>query len=125
MGSLLLMQNKDMDKFVRKVNADIHGGGQAWVLYDSHTLTLFSYSQGITALIKLNKMSKIIIFLIVSFIKIYKYMISPILGNRCRYMPTCSEYFQEALEVHGLIKGLRLSVKRILSCHPIKYLGGS
>ena len=52
-------------------------------------------------------------------------MISPILGNRCRYMPTCSEYFQEALEVHGLIKGLRLSVKRILSCHPIKYLGGS
>ena len=70
-------------------------------------------------------MSKIIIFFIVSFIKIYKYIISPILGNRCRYMPTCSEYFQEALKVHGVIKGLNLGVKRILSCHPIKYLGGS
>lgn len=55
MGRLLPMQNKDMDKFVRKVNADIQGGGQAWVFYDPQTLKLFSYRQGSTALKKLKK----------------------------------------------------------------------
>ena len=69
-------------------------------------------------------MSKLIIFLTVSIIKFYKYFISPILGNRCRYLPTCSEYFIEAVDVHGVSKGYKLGAKRILSCHPIKILGG-
>ena len=51
-------------------------------------------------------------------------MISPLLGHSCRYMPTCSEYSIEALKTFGLIKGLFLILKRILSCHPIKILGG-
>ena len=49
---------------------------------------------------------------------------SPILGNKCRYLPTCSEYYIESLKVHGLIKGSYLGFKRIMSCHPFKILGG-
>ena len=51
-------------------------------------------------------------------------MISPLFGPSCRYMPTCSEYSIEALKTFGFIKGSFLSLKRILSCHPIKFLGG-
>ncbi len=65
-------------------------------------------------------MKKVLILII----KFYKFLISPILGNRCRFLPTCSEYFIEALEKHGFIKGFILGSKRILSCHPIKILGG-
>ena len=61
---------------------------------------------------------------LINFIKGYKYLISPLLGQSCRYLPTCSEYSIEALKTHGLFKGLFLSLKRIFSCHPIKFLGG-
>ena len=63
----------------------------------------------------------------VIFIKIiigYKFFISPLFGHSCRYLPTCSEYSIEALKEFGLAKGTFLSLKRILSCHPIKFLGG-
>tara|TARA_B000000437_G_scaffold209498_1_gene178624 strand:- start:454 stop:693 length:240 start_codon:yes stop_codon:yes gene_type:complete len=60
----------------------------------------------------------IFVYLLIKFIKIYKFLISPLLGNSCRYFPTCSEYSIEALKTYGLFKGLLLSVKRILSCHP-------
>ena len=66
----------------------------------------------------------IIINFLIKIIKGYKYLISPLLGNSCRYLPTCSEYSIEALKKYGLFKGLILSLKRILSCHPIKILGG-
>ena len=56
--------------------------------------------------------------IIIKFIKIYKFLISPLLGNSCRYLPTCSEYSIDALKTFGLGKGLFLSIKRILSCHP-------
>ena len=56
--------------------------------------------------------------------KIYKYLVSPLIGHSCRYLPTCSEYSIEALKTFGFFKGLFISVKRILSCHPIKFLGG-
>ena len=69
-------------------------------------------------------MTKFIIFLLIWIIKSYQYLISPLLGNRCRYLPTCSEYFIESLKVHGLIKGSTLGFKRILRCHPFKILGG-
>ncbi len=63
--------------------------------------------------------------ILINIIKIYQYFISPLLGNRCRFLPTCSEYLIEALKTYGLIKGLKLGSKRILKCHPIKSLGGS
>ena len=62
--------------------------------------------------------------ILINFIKAYKFIISPMLGNSCRYLPTCSEYSIEALKTYGLIKGSLISFKRILSCHPIKILGG-
>lgn len=51
-------------------------------------------------------------------IKIYQWVISPILGPKCRYTPTCSHYAAEALKKYGPIKGIWLSIKRIAKCHP-------
>ena len=67
---------------------------------------------------------KILIKIIIKIIKFYQYLISPLLGNNCRYLPTCSEYFVECLKEYGLIKGFFKGAKRVLSCHPIKFLGG-
>jgi putative membrane protein insertion efficiency factor len=60
----------------------------------------------------------IITHILIKFIKIYKYFISPFIGPSCRYLPTCSEYSIEALKTYGFSKGLILSFKRIMSCHP-------
>ena len=57
-------------------------------------------------------------YTLIKIIKGYKYLISPLLGHSCRYLPTCSEYSIEALREFGFIKGGWLSIKRILSCHP-------
>ena len=56
--------------------------------------------------------------LLLALIRIYKYVISPLLGRRCRFFPSCSEYAAEALEKHGALKGARLGLKRISRCHP-------
>ena len=61
---------------------------------------------------------------LIKIIKGYKFLISPLLVNSCRYLPTCSEYSIEALKNYGFLKGTYMSIKRILSCHPIKFLGG-
>ena len=66
-------------------------------------------------------MTKILILII----KLYKYFISPLLGNNCRFFPTCSEYFIEALKNQGFKKGFVTGSKRILKCHPFKKLGGN
>ena len=55
---------------------------------------------------------------IICIIKLYQFIISPILKSNCRYLPTCSEYAVSALKEHGLFKGLYYALKRILSCHP-------
>jgi hypothetical protein len=67
---------------------------------------------------------KIITYLLIKIIKIYQLIISPYLGNNCRYMPTCSEYFIDSLKNHGFVNGTLIGIKRILSCHPIEFLGG-
>lgn len=51
-------------------------------------------------------------------IAIYRYFISPVLPSSCRYYPSCSQYSQEAIQTHGILRGLCLSAKRIFSCHP-------
>ena len=95
---------------------------------------------------------KIFSMLTISVVKIYKFFISPLLGNNCRflptcseyciealekkgffvgifltnncrYLPTCSEYFIDSLKEYGTIKGTLKGFKRILKCHPIKFLG--
>ena len=60
----------------------------------------------------------IITQILIKLIKIYKLLISPLTGHSCRYLPTCSDYCMEALKTFGLLKGLLLSLKRILSCNP-------
>ena len=66
----------------------------------------------------------ILTYILIKLIKVYKFLISPLIGPSCRYMPTCSEYSIEALKAFGFFKGSFLSLKRILSCHPIRFLGG-
>ena len=63
-------------------------------------------------------------YLLIKIIKVYQIAISPYLGNNCRYLPTCSEYFIDSLKEYGVVKGTLIGIKRILSCHPIKFLGG-
>ena len=67
----------------------------------------------------------ILTYILINLIKCYRYLVSPLLGQSCRYLPTCSEYTKEAIITHGIIKGLAYGLKRILRCHPIKFLGGS
>lgn len=57
-------------------------------------------------------------------IKAYQYLLSPLLGNNCRFNPTCSFYAIEAINRFGVIKGCWLTSKRILKCHPLN-AGGS
>lgn len=52
------------------------------------------------------------------FIKLYTFLLSPILGKNCRFHPTCSAYAHQSLERHGVLKGLYLAITRIFSCHP-------
>ncbi len=55
---------------------------------------------------------------ILGAIRVYQALLSPILGTGCRFYPTCSVYTYEAIERHGILKGTRLGVKRLLRCHP-------
>ena len=59
-------------------------------------------------------MKKILLLII----RAYQLILSPLLGNNCRYYPTCSCYTHTAIEYHGAIKGSYLGIKRILRCHP-------
>ncbi len=61
---------------------------------------------------------KAAIFPFVLLIKFYRSCISPLTPPSCRFTPTCSEYALQAFQKHGLFKGLYLSVRRILRCHP-------
>ena len=62
--------------------------------------------------------------LLILLIKFYKYFISPYFPSNCRYLPTCSDYFIDSIKLNGALKGMLLGLKRILRCHPIKFLGG-
>ena len=64
-------------------------------------------------------MKKIIIYLI----KFYQITLSPLLGSNCRFQPTCSQYMIEAINLHGVLKGLSLGFKRISKCHPLGHKG--
>lgn len=57
-------------------------------------------------------------YVVISFIKLYQKIISPLTPPSCRFYPTCSHYGVEAVEKHGALKGTYLAVKRILRCHP-------
>ena len=56
--------------------------------------------------------------LLVGLIRFYQYVLSPWLGNQCRYTPTCSEYARQAVLAHGALKGSWLAIRRVSRCHP-------
>jgi putative membrane protein insertion efficiency factor len=61
---------------------------------------------------------KILSYPFILLIKFYQHVISPLLGPKCRFTPTCSQYALQALRKYGLFKGGWLAAKRILKCHP-------
>jgi len=63
-------------------------------------------------------MSKFVSKLLIAPILAYRYLISPMMAPRCRYLPTCSDYAVEALKVHGPLKGLYLALRRLIRCGP-------
>ena len=67
---------------------------------------------------------KIITYLFIGIIKMYKIFISPIFPNSCRFEPTCSQYCIDSLKAYGLIKGLTKSIIRISKCNPWFGYGG-
>lgn len=56
--------------------------------------------------------------ILILFIKLYRFFLSPLLGPRCRFYPSCSEYAETALQTHGMFKGIFLALRRLLRCHP-------
>ena len=56
--------------------------------------------------------------LLMGLIRGYQLLLSPLLGANCRFYPSCSAYCMEAIEQHGILRGLWLGLRRILRCHP-------
>lgn len=73
----------------------------------------------------LKLLRQIAVGVLIAPIRAYRYFISPLLPPACRFTPTCSHYAIEALRVHGPFKGLYLTARRLLRCHPVTWLGGS
>ncbi|HVV66230.1 MAG TPA: membrane protein insertion efficiency factor YidD [Rhizomicrobium sp.] len=63
--------------------------------------------------------------LVIAPIRFYRAFISPMFMPVCRFQPTCSEYALDAVRIHGPLRGLALTGRRLLRCHPISWLGGS
>ena len=62
-------------------------------------------------------------YLFITLIKAYQWILRPFVGQHCRFQPTCSEYSIEALEKHGVVRGLCLTLSRIARCHPFSFSG--
>jgi putative membrane protein insertion efficiency factor len=56
--------------------------------------------------------------ILIGLIRSYQYLVSPLLGNHCRFYPSCSHYAAEAIETHGALRGSWLALLRLSRCHP-------
>ena len=65
-----------------------------------------------------NAVSKALVWPLIQLVRFYRLAISPWLGANCRFDPTCSSYAIEALQIHGVLKGTWLALRRIGRCHP-------
>jgi len=54
----------------------------------------------------------------IGLIRVYKLVVSPLLPSACRFHPTCSEYMKDAIEKHGVLKGIGMGLRRLSRCHP-------
>ncbi|MCU0388552.1 MAG: membrane protein insertion efficiency factor YidD [Chitinophagaceae bacterium] len=77
-----------------------------------------SFETDLTKPVKPAIWKTILAFPFIALIKIYQWIISPILGPKCRFTPTCSQYALEAFKKYGPFKGFWLALKRISRCHP-------
>ena len=69
------------------------------------------------------KISRLLAFPFIFLIRIYRLLISPLIGSNCRYSPTCSEYGITALKKHGVFRGIYLTIRRIIRCNSL-FKGG-
>jgi len=69
------------------------------------------------------KKRSLLAWFFVGLVRFYQYFLSPVLGQNCRYQPTCSAYAVEAISAHGALKGGWLAAKRIGRCHPFGGFG--
>lgn len=65
-----------------------------------------------------NTLNQFFSAVLIALFRIYRFAISPLLGNRCRFSPSCSTYATEAVRMHGCFKGCYLTVRRLVRCHP-------
>lgn len=65
-------------------------------------------------------MQRGLIAIALGLLRIYKLCISPLLPSACRFHPTCSDYMKEAIEKHGVAKGVGLGLRRLSRCHPFR-----
>jgi len=63
-------------------------------------------------------LGKLLAWPLLALVWLYRRAISPLLGNNCRFQPTCSEYAMEALRKHGAFRGTWLTIRRVARCHP-------
>lgn len=61
--------------------------------------------------------------ILIGFIKVYRVVLSPFIGQHCRFTPTCSEYAVQAIDEHGSLRGSWLAIRRLSRCHPF-HTGG-
>ena len=57
-------------------------------------------------------------YLLLTLLKLYQWLISPVIGSNCRFYPTCSQYSYDSIARHGAYQGIKLSLKRLSKCHP-------
>jgi putative membrane protein insertion efficiency factor len=72
-----------------------------------------------------DSLRRVSVTLLLAPIQIYRWCISPMFPPACRFAPSCSEYAMDALTLHGPLKGSWLAARRILRCHPVRWLGGA
>jgi putative membrane protein insertion efficiency factor len=56
--------------------------------------------------------------ILIALIRVYQLFVSPLLGNHCRFYPSCSQYAREAIARYGALRGGWLAIRRVLRCHP-------
>jgi len=59
-------------------------------------------------------------YIALALLRLYKFVLSPLLPTACRYQPTCSEYAREAVERHGALRGTIMAARRLAKCHPFR-----
>jgi putative membrane protein insertion efficiency factor len=57
-------------------------------------------------------------WLVLALLRLYRFLVSPLLGQRCRFHPSCSEYASGCIHKHGILRGGYLTIRRIIRCHP-------